>query len=235
MPTDDTQERKASASDSSTETDASRNDSTASSDKDNSTELSDTLTAVRRDSRNAERRRLVKSLKEIGVDATASNVYDVLKTLKPAQQAAATPEKEGNTSEADKVFTAKLADAERRAAEAEARANKAAVRSTVASAQAGIEFANSEAASDALLAFEALHSFEVEEGEVKVRKNGEPIYGKNGKELSVRDAFHLFIDARPHYKKASAKAGTQTEAKKGTTLTQGLADWMAEEAGVKRS
>lgn len=190
------------------------------------------IAAIRRDSRNSERRRVANILKANGFDASPKNLDDVLKGLKADSAKKNTSndttskkdtKTDDATSDESKLLRTRLQELERQLAEESTKSRRTVIDAALSRAVAGVDFANERAADDALIAFSNAYEFELADDGRTVRvlgNDGEPVVNKKTyKELTLREAFDQFLADRPHFKKAEAKKSTVTTAQKGTGKT----------------
>ncbi len=188
--------------------------------------LDSLLGSVRRDTRNSERRKTMKLMREAGIEVDGKNYDDVLSKVLKGE---ITPKKQA-TKSTDATVTDKQPKtqddsntrlAQQRAEQAEQRVQDLAIENAITRATIGVEFANPAAAEDAHASFMRSYIFELSDDGKSVRvlkQNGDPIL-RGYAEATVGEAFEDFLKARPHLKKADAKPGQTATASKGTTQT----------------
>jgi hypothetical protein len=207
------------------------------------------IAAIRHDARYRERRQLVKTLRDQGFDVTSKNLDTFLKGLNPDKlnpksktdkskddPRSKSKSEDDDESETVKLLRQQLEEVKRNSSTISETAKATIIDGAIARATAGVNFANEDAASDAIAAFERLYTFELADDNRTVRildRDGEPVMD-GYKEATLKGAFKDFIDKRPHFKKAEKKPGTNIDPKKGLSdVNKGINQLFREQLGLK--
>ncbi|HEY3875560.1 MAG TPA: hypothetical protein VGM92_08780 [Candidatus Kapabacteria bacterium] len=201
------------------------------------TPTDDDIQAIRHDAKYAERRNIIRLMREGGHDVNNKTLDSYLESLKPT--ASVEPKKsKGKTDDEPnaeaELLRKQLVDVEKERDNYKAANRGPVIEAAIVRATAGIAFANEEAAEDAIAAFQRYYQFELDDaGTVQViDSKGEPLMDKY-KAMTLREAFNQFLDKRPHFKKGDKRDGQDLKHQRGAVAQTGTVDdFIRKAAGI---